>query len=230
MTSTSTRLPVVSVLVLGESGVGKSTYTRHIEHNAGFSPTERLPSTIDPVDYKTIPYEVTTTGDLVTLLMLDCAGAQQAVSAMPNTARHANIVFLVYDVTRRESFVDVRERWAPHALTNCRDDPIKVLIGNKVDKLLHRPGKRRIQQEEAREFGKSIGAAHCYEMSALETTDEALALLRCPLDIALTEHLERLRTQTPAQSDTRPPIRNPLMLADDDRAASAQKTAGDCCT
>jgi GTPase SAR1 family protein len=46
-------------------------------------------------------------------------------------------IFSVYDVTRRETFTDLSDIWAKEIdLYSTNQDCIKMLVGNKVDKVL----------------------------------------------------------------------------------------------
>lgn len=213
----------IAVLVLGDSGVGKSTYTRHIDCGAAFNPNEVLATTI-PYAFKTILYEVV--GELVSLMFVDSGGTKQALLNMPSVTRLANIVFLVYDVTRYETFVSIREQWAPHVEKNCKLNPIKVLIGNQLDLVTADPSLRKVNEADALALKHRIGAAHCYEMSAIGTSDEAVKQQRLPLDIAIDEHLTRARKAAAAATDGK--TKNPLLLGDDADAARKKGDTG-CC-
>lgn len=47
-------------------------------------------------------------------------------------------VFAVYDVTRRDTFTDLSDVWLKEVdLYSTNPDCIKMLVGNKVDKVLY---------------------------------------------------------------------------------------------
>jgi GTPase SAR1 family protein len=186
----------IPLLIVGASNVGKSTYTQHIRLGGAFRAEDRPESTMG-VDWVLVEYDVEAVGERVKLMLMDCQGTRQNVVLRVSTvARNARIVFFVYDLTNRASFDELRSYWIPHCEAKCHLAPICVIIGNKLDDVLANPSTRAVAQEEALALGKSIGAAHCYELAAREPGGAALELVRLPVDIALTEFIEKQRAAT----------------------------------
>ena len=76
--------------------------------------------------------------------------------------RGAAVVFIVYDVTDRDSFVNGVRDWVGQMDAHCDPDEILlVLIGNKVDL----SSVREVNEKEAREYASNIGATY-WETSA----------------------------------------------------------------
>lgn len=184
--------PRVPVLVLGASGVGKTAYLWHVKLGEQFDPAEPRAATIG-VDLETVLYDVPGADTSVVLIFNDCAGARAHHALLPIVARHALIVFFVYDVTDRATFADVEARWLPHVEQHCRRRPLRVLLGNKGDLVRADPARRAVTREEAAALARRMDARHCYELSSTDTADDALVQLRQPLDIALTELLDECR-------------------------------------
>lgn len=186
----------IPLLIVGASNVGKSTYTQHLHRGAAFRAEDRPEPTMG-VDWILLEYDVEAVGERVRLMLMDCQGSRQNVVLRVSTvARNARIVFFVYDLTNRASFDELRSYWIPHCEGKCHLAPIYVIIGNKLDAVLANPSTRAVAQEEARALAESIGAAHCYELAAREPGGEALELVRLPVDIALTEFIEKQRIAT----------------------------------
>ena len=76
----------------------------------------------------------------------------------PGSGSHG--VLLVFDLTRKESFTNMRS-WV-HQLAECSDvDCVKVLVGNKVDM----EAKREVAREAAEALAAELGAQYM-EVSA----------------------------------------------------------------
>lgn len=89
----------------------------------------------------------------VRIQVWDTAGQENFRSFTKGFYRGACAAFLVYDVTRRESY-DHISRWLREARTNCSKSMIMVLLGNKSDV---KDSDREISYEEGAEFAKNEG-------------------------------------------------------------------------
>ncbi|MBA0724771.1 hypothetical protein Golax_021433 [Gossypium laxum] len=70
------------------------------------------------------------------MLILHAAGQERFRTLTSSYYRGAQGVIMVYDVTRRETFTNLSEVWAKEIeLYSTNQDCIKMLVGNKVDKL-----------------------------------------------------------------------------------------------
>ena len=79
----------------------------------------------------------------VHLLLYDTAGQEKFRSLIPMYTRDANIIVLVYDITRKESFNHIPD-WI-NGLTNVNfDNVIFALVGNKIDL----DDKREVNKDE----------------------------------------------------------------------------------
>ena len=68
--------------------------------------------------------------------------------------KDALIVFLVYDITKRESFDEIRKYWYEQVKEGGTENVIIGIVGNKCDKV----GEGVVSENEAREFATSVGA------------------------------------------------------------------------
>ncbi|AQK47564.1 ABC transporter G family member 5 [Zea mays] len=73
-------------------------------------------------------------------LMITCyaAGQERFRTLTSSYYRGAQGVIMVYDVTRRETFTNLSDIWAKEIdLYSTNQDCIKMLVGNKVDKVIN---------------------------------------------------------------------------------------------
>ncbi|XP_005179374.1 ras-related protein Rab-18 [Musca domestica] len=132
----------IKLLVIGESGVGKSSLIRRFVENKfdeshdvtiGMDFKSKVMN-IDGVDYK--------------LALWDTAGAERFRSLTPSFYRKALGAILVYDIKSRESLVKL-ESWFDE-LENYSDNPniATIVVGNKIDE------ERVVSREEGLKFAR----------------------------------------------------------------------------
>ncbi|GMI67826.1 ARABIDOPSIS RAB GTPASE HOMOLOG C1, RAB GTPASE HOMOLOG 18-1, RAB GTPASE HOMOLOG B18 [Hibiscus trionum] len=135
------------LLMIGDSGVGKSSLL--LSFTAGTF--DELSPTIG-VDFK-VKY-VTAGGKKLKLAIWDTAGQERFRTLTSSYYRGAQGVVLVYDVTRRETFTNLKEVWYKEfELYSTNQDCIRMLVGNKVDKESQRVVTKKEGIELAREYG-----------------------------------------------------------------------------
>ncbi|KAL4191268.1 hypothetical protein AMTRI_Chr07g79730 [Amborella trichopoda] len=162
------------ILLVGDSGVGKSSILLSFTSQS----FNDLSPTIG-VDFK---IRVLTVGDKkLKLTIWDTAGQERFRTLTSSYYRGAQGIILVYDVTRRETFVNLSEVWAKEVeLYSTNQDCIKMLVGNKVDK----EDERAVTREEgialAKEYGclflecsakTRVNVEKCFEELALKILD-----------------------------------------------------------
>ena len=74
--------------------------------------------------------------------------------------RGSNIILLVGDCTRRESFQQLETFWIPDVREQVGSGVPIYLLANKVDL------EREVDSNEVQQWGGKIGAAHVFETSA----------------------------------------------------------------
>uniref|UniRef100_H2SCM6 small monomeric GTPase n=1 Tax=Takifugu rubripes TaxID=31033 RepID=H2SCM6_TAKRU len=112
-------LTTLKLLIIGESGVGKSSLLLRFTDD-----------TFDPE-------------------LADTAGQERFRTLTPSYYRGAQGVILVYDVSRRDTFVKL-ENWLNELETyTTRMDLVKMLVGNKIDK-----DDREVDRNEGLKFAR----------------------------------------------------------------------------
>ncbi|KAJ0967239.1 hypothetical protein J5N97_024156 [Dioscorea zingiberensis] len=145
----------LKILLIGDSGVGKSSLIRSFTSNY----VENLPTTIG-VDFE-IKF-LTVAGKKLKLTIWDTAGQERFRTLPGSYYRGAQGIILVYDVTRRESFTNLADIWAKEIeLYSTSKDCIKVLVGNKVDK----DANRMVTTDEGIAVAQQLGCLF-FECSA----------------------------------------------------------------
>eukprot|EP00667_Euglena_gracilis_P021169 EG_transcript_23097 len=121
-----TKLPLIKLLLIGESGVGKSCLMVRFAEDTF---TDSYLSTIG-VDFKARDVDI---GDQrCSLQVWDTAGQEQFRTITSTFYRGAHGIALVYDVTNRSTFSNIAY-WMKQMERYATKDVCKVLIGNKVD-------------------------------------------------------------------------------------------------
>ncbi|KAM4533352.1 ras-related protein Rab-18 [Odontesthes bonariensis] len=124
-------ITTLKILIIGESGVGKSSLLLRFTDDT-FDPEQ---SATIGVDFKVKTISVD--GNKAKLAIWDTAGQERFRTLTPSYYRGAQGVILVYDVTRRETFTKL-DNWLNELETYCtRNDLVKMLVGNKIDKENH---------------------------------------------------------------------------------------------
>ena len=91
----------------------------------------------------------------IKLTIWDTAGQEKFRSLTSSYYRGAQGVVLVYDVTRPETFKDLKEIWLKELEVYADlDDLILMVVGNKIDL----ESERRISSEEGAQLAKDLSA------------------------------------------------------------------------
>lgn len=94
-------------------------------------------------------------GKRIKLTIWDTAGQERFRSLTSSYYRGTQGVILVYDVTNRESFNNLKETWLKElAVYADLDDLILMVVGNKIDL----EEDRRVSTEEGLELAKELSA------------------------------------------------------------------------
>ena len=140
------------ILLIGDSQVGKTSlllkYTEHV------FPEEHI-ATIG-VEYK--DKFIIKDNYNIRLQIWDTAGQERFHSITKNIYRNANGVLFVYDITNKDSFINIKQ-WIKD-LQNVGNNIKGVIIGNKVDL----EQSRQVKKNDLKEVGQK------YEIPFLETS------------------------------------------------------------
>eukprot|EP01084_Bolivina_argentea_P235033 395621_1 len=134
------------LLLIGDSGVGKSCLLLRF---ADDTYTDSYISTIG-VDFKIRTVDLDT--KTIKLQIWDTAGQETFRSITRSYYRNTAGALLVYDITRRETFMHVSQ-WLTDAKTHGSSDMTVMLVGNKCD-LEH---LRQVSTEEGQKFAQENG-------------------------------------------------------------------------
>eukprot|EP01138_Halocafeteria_seosinensis_P010801 gb/GECG01011031.1/.p1 GENE.gb/GECG01011031.1/~~gb/GECG01011031.1/.p1 ORF type:complete len:203 (+),score=26.45 gb/GECG01011031.1/:1-609(+) len=147
------------LLIIGDSGVGKSCLLLRF---ADDTYTESYISTIG-VDFKIKTIEVAE--KVVKLQIWDTAGQERFRTITSSYYRGAHGIIIVYDITDRESFDNVKQ-WFNEIERYACANVNKLLVGNKCDL----ESKRQVDFEEAQAFADEHGIPFL-ETSAKDATN-----------------------------------------------------------
>lgn len=141
------------LLLIGDSGVGKSCLLLRFADNTY---TDSYISTIG-VDFKIRTLDID--GKTVKLQIWDTAGQERFRTITSSYYRGAHGIIVVYDVTDKVSFNNVKQ-WLGEIDRYACQSVNKLLVGNKADLT----EKKVVDVNEAKEFADSLG------ISFLETS------------------------------------------------------------
>ena len=136
-------IPKFKIIFLGDQGTGKSCIlNRFVDDKFD----ENYQATVG-LDFQSKNVKIDNQD--IHLLLYDTAGQEKFRSLIPMYTRDANIIMLVYDITRKESFNNI-PIWIKD-LTNVKfEEVIFVLIGNKIDL----NDKREVNKEEGEKYSQ----------------------------------------------------------------------------
>ena len=136
------------VVVVGESGVGKtSIITQFIDQTFQEDQQSTTGGTFSTKSVKcgnnkTLKFEI-----------WDTAGQERYRSLTKMFYKDANAAILVYDITRKDSFEQLKLYWAEQ-IKECPENIILVIAANKSDLFQ----KEEVDEEEARKLASDLGA------------------------------------------------------------------------
>jgi small GTP-binding protein len=137
------------LVFVGDSGVGKTCIIARFLKGVF---EENAPSTGASFATKTI--EVPGSKEGFTFDIWDTAGQERYRSLTKFFFQGAKIAILVYDITRKETFDNLKNEWYKQIKEHGDEDVILGIAGNKSDLY----DEEAVSEQEARDFAKSIGA------------------------------------------------------------------------
>lgn len=133
-------------IIIGDTGVGKSCLLlqftdKRFQHMHDLTIGVEFGSRTIALDNR-----------LIKLQIWDTAGQESFRSVTRSYYRGACGALLVYDVTRRETFMHI-SKWVSEARANGNSNMILMLIGNKIDL----ENRRTVSYEEGAEYARREG-------------------------------------------------------------------------
>ena len=161
------------IIIIGDSGVGKSNILGRYLHN------EFREDTKSTVGVEFGSKKMVIENIPIKLQIWDTAGQERFHSITKNIYRNANGVLFVYDITNQESFNNIKN-WIKD-LDNIKSDDIKsIIIGNKIDL----EDKRIINKSDLENL------ANKYKMSFLEVSAKNNININEAFDLMVNEILK----------------------------------------
>ena len=150
------------VVLIGKSTVGKTSiilrYTSNIFREAALS-TQGANFVTKKVDFpqykKTIKFEI-----------WDTAGQERYRSLAKMFYNNASACILVYDITYRDSFEDIKNYWIPEIRENTEKDIILAIAGNKCDDYAN----EQVNDKEGKALAKEINAIYMRTSAKLNSS------------------------------------------------------------
>ena len=150
------------VVLIGKSTVGKTSiilrYTSNIFREAALS-TQGANFVTKKVDFpqykKTIKFEI-----------WDTAGQERYRSLAKMFYNNASACILVYDITYRDSFEDIKNYWIPEIRENTEKDIILAIAGNKCDNYAN----EQVNDKEGKALAKEINAIYMRTSAKLNSS------------------------------------------------------------
>lgn len=163
----------VKIVLLGDSGVGKtSIVTQYV--------SGEIPETVNPtIGAAFVTKDVSVSGSNLELLIWDTAGQEVYRGLAPMYYRSALIAFIVFDVTKQESFDSV-SYWIKELRTNGEENIIISIVGNKVDL----DERREVEYSKAEAMAQENGALYC------ETSAQTGAGVERMFQVALSTYVQ----------------------------------------
>ena len=139
------------VVLVGEAGVGKTCIISQYV-NSIFQ--EEMESTMNGSFFsKSFTFNK---GKILRLEIWDTAGQEKYRSLSKMFYKDANAVILVYDITRLDSFQEIKKFWMKEIEENTPKEINKILVANKSDLY----NEEAVDEEKARNYAEEIGASY----------------------------------------------------------------------
>ncbi|KAL7062343.1 hypothetical protein AAHC03_01654 [Spirometra sp. Aus1] len=135
----------IKILFIGDSSVGKTSLMKR------FAKQEFDPHISPTIGVDFMPAVIEVNGSPYSLSLWDTAGAEaNGMTALaPMYYRCAEGVLLVYDITKKETFDNIK-RWEDHLnYYSGTSNIVKMLVGNKIDL-----DDRRVSKAEGRQLAR----------------------------------------------------------------------------
>ena len=138
------------VVLIGDSGVGKTCIISRFISNE----FEKNLDSTDGASYGTKELYLPKLKKKIILDIWDTAGQERYKSLTKFFYKDAQIIIMVYDITKKQTFENLKNQWYKEIQELSEKNYILAIVGNKSD--LYET--EQISEKEAREFAESINA------------------------------------------------------------------------
>ena len=182
------------VVLIGESGVGKTCIIAQFI-NKTFDPNV-VSSLTSQYIRKNIELPE---GKNVLMDIWDTAGQEKHRALAKIFYKNSKAVLLVYDITNKKSFEEIKNYWYEQVKESSDKDTILALVGNKNDLI----NKKDVSEEDAEEFAKSIGAIFALTTATNYNSINALfeSIAKKILESTNDKKFMKLKTQKEKKKD-----------------------------
>ena len=140
----------IKIVLIGNSGVGKTCISQRYISNS-YSSQEG--STVGASYFqKILQYN----GKAIQLDIWDTAGQEKYRSMSRMFYKDAYIVLLIYDITDKQSFKDIKNVWIDELKRSGEKHTVLAIVGNKSDRYL----EEQVNEDDARKYADEIGAIY----------------------------------------------------------------------
>ena len=146
------------VVLIGDSGVGKTCIISRFISNE----FEKNLDSTDGASYGTKELYLPKLKKKIILDIWDTAGQERYKSLTKFFYKDAQIIIMVYDITKKQTFENLKNQWYKEIQELSEKNYILAIVGNKSD--LYET--EQISEKEAREFAESINAI--YELTSAQ--------------------------------------------------------------
>ena len=177
----------IKITLIGNSGVGKTCIIRRYSLNYYVD----NPTSTTGGNYSSKFVEIQ--GKKYQLDLWDTAGQERYRSLTKHFYKDAYIIVLVYDITKQDSFEELKSVWYPNVLQMGEKYTVLAVVGNKSDLF----EDEEVKEEEARKYTESIGATF-FQVSAKNGDNIELlfdTLVRKYLGPEFMENLAKLKKE-----------------------------------
>ena len=136
----------VKIVLLGESGVGKTSILAQLmdqEYNDEQTSTTGATFSTKTMNDKALCFEI-----------WDTAGQEKYRALTKMFYKDAAAAILVYDITRAESFEELKNYWAEQVKDNAPKKIVLAVAANKSDLI----DSEKVDEKSGRAFAKELGA------------------------------------------------------------------------
>jgi len=166
---------VYKILLLGDCNVGKTCFIlRYVDE----VPDEPHISTIG-VDFRTKLFQINTE-EILKVQIWDTAGQDKFKSITKNYFRGANGIILMYDISSKNSFKNIRN-WLNQIKDILGDDACVVLVGNKCD----------LENERIINIEQALILANEYKLSIFESSAKENIYVKETFEYLIKEMLRK---------------------------------------